>query len=786
MGTINTDVPKGPAYQVVIPEKGNESEAYESPTHNYSHRSAGTTYQNAPAQHHQNGNPKPSHETSKDYKNIHNNRNDNLEPSQATTRDRLASYARERYAKWRGKITEENAARFVVDVFRHCRESFISQKPVRHRLTLDDLKWLYDTQIKSLVSKVIPSMELFLCKECPENPRRWLFEPLIQHWCAKHTAPPGRRLVKVDWKNDWPSIGPFAADPPPPSGPRSMRKETPRNGYQNTSRLDRNNFRGYKNHSADHYQSELNRPGKNEGHRDRIETMATDAREAWIQYGAIEGLQPSGHIFAVITKAARKFQSKFAEELPLPLFKEAVVKHPYLQPLRDIKDLECLECWKRHEKRKDGPSKMTYTAVELMIHFAAVHERKPKGHMDWSRHMIRLPYPRNISGLVQNDGSQKPEEDRNLLEDIFPWAFASHSLQGKRAAYKNSIPNHREQHQEEYGRRTPVHRRPVEHSRDSVDDDYKYGVRIKSKYPEYPSARASSYDRSTNYPPSTNAPYFESNIVPATARDNDSRRDSCQYVVPPKGPGAMEDRKRPHPSDNQRFCRGSDDDYPPRPPPSCPNDSPLKHSRRHSASDFIQDSEPIRDARIDYDRRPMNDPRDPNDYPRYSPTDSRHPRGDLHDPHGNSFYRTRSRSPPPGYSRPPAPLLPLHGYSEYPVHQRPSETPHSQYAGMYHSYPPVPSLPAAPIDTYRVYRFRVDGPSDYYGHPESPYMAHRRSEAPYYPPAPRHGYVPPPPIPQGHVPPPPPPSMGMRGDDRDRYAGERYYEPRTDSRAGYR
>ena len=175
------------------------------------------------------------------------------EEAQAPIRDQLAQFSDEIvHDKWDGgqAITYDTSPKFAVDVLIYVRQRFYAQVveedaaarsarrdvvrdppngPPTRRLILENMKYVFDTQIKKYTEQY--RKELFLCHVC-ENSKFYGFEGVVQHFAAKHTNALSLGSVVVHWKADWPEYPPFHPDPnaakaafyavpppPPPPGP---------------------------------------------------------------------------------------------------------------------------------------------------------------------------------------------------------------------------------------------------------------------------------------------------------------------------------------------------------------------------------------------------------------------------------------------------------------------------------------------------------------------------------------------------------------------------------------
>ncbi|QSZ32752.1 hypothetical protein DSL72_002331 [Monilinia vaccinii-corymbosi] len=154
---------------------------------------------------------------------------------QAPLRARIGGYADETIRDgWNGgdKATKETSPRFAADVLIYVRKRFYAEiakedaalratgqeppsdppmGPYTRKLTLENMKWVFDTKIKPHTEQY--SKELFLCNSCENNFKYYGFEGVIQHFAAKHTSSLSVGSVVVHWKSEWPEYPPFCPDP---------------------------------------------------------------------------------------------------------------------------------------------------------------------------------------------------------------------------------------------------------------------------------------------------------------------------------------------------------------------------------------------------------------------------------------------------------------------------------------------------------------------------------------------------------------------------------------------
>ncbi|KAL8760868.1 MAG: hypothetical protein Q9184_002956 [Pyrenodesmia sp. 2 TL-2023] len=154
---------------------------------------------------------------------------------QAPVRDRLGVLADAAIdQRWSGGkvVTKENCPRFAADILLCARQQFYDEVaraketaamtgqptkcdppngPPTLTLTLENMKWLFDTKIKPITENY--QRELFLCNACDDNFKFYGFEGVIQHYAAKHTTSLSMGSIVVYWRAEWPDEPPFNPEP---------------------------------------------------------------------------------------------------------------------------------------------------------------------------------------------------------------------------------------------------------------------------------------------------------------------------------------------------------------------------------------------------------------------------------------------------------------------------------------------------------------------------------------------------------------------------------------------
>ncbi|KAK8049109.1 hypothetical protein PG994_010839 [Apiospora phragmitis] len=155
--------------------------------------------------------------------------------AQAHLRATVSEYADETIKNaWHDghKVKKDSCPKFAADVLLYVRKRFYAevakdavaaraagQEPTRdppegpftQKLTLENMKWLFEVKIKPLTESY--RKELFLCNGCDGNSKAYGFEGVIQHYAAKHTSSLSQGNIVVYWRSEWPATPPFHPDP---------------------------------------------------------------------------------------------------------------------------------------------------------------------------------------------------------------------------------------------------------------------------------------------------------------------------------------------------------------------------------------------------------------------------------------------------------------------------------------------------------------------------------------------------------------------------------------------
>ncbi|KAI1304739.1 hypothetical protein F5Y03DRAFT_166669 [Xylaria venustula] len=161
--------------------------------------------------------------------------NKSWDDAQAPLRAQISDFA-DHFIRnsWRNgrKINKESSPQFAVEVLLHVRSQFYAKiekddmalraagknprsealdGPFTRKLTLENMRWLFDIKIKPLTQS--HRKELFYCHSCEASNKLYGLEAVIQHYAAKHTSSLSLGSVVVHWRAEWPEVPPFHPAP---------------------------------------------------------------------------------------------------------------------------------------------------------------------------------------------------------------------------------------------------------------------------------------------------------------------------------------------------------------------------------------------------------------------------------------------------------------------------------------------------------------------------------------------------------------------------------------------
>lgn len=156
------------------------------------------------------------------------------EEIQAPLRAKISGYAdeiiRDKWDKGR-KVSKDLCSKFATEVLIYTRKQFYDEVakeaiaaraagrspivdppegPFTQKLTLENMKWIFDTKIKPHTEPY--GKEIFYCNGCEGNFKAFGFEGVVQHYAAKHTSALSLGSIVVHWRAEWPEHPPFASE----------------------------------------------------------------------------------------------------------------------------------------------------------------------------------------------------------------------------------------------------------------------------------------------------------------------------------------------------------------------------------------------------------------------------------------------------------------------------------------------------------------------------------------------------------------------------------------------
>ncbi|KAJ4272341.1 hypothetical protein NW762_001054 [Fusarium torreyae] len=155
---------------------------------------------------------------------------------QGPVRARISAYADEIIQGWNNgaHVKRKNCPQYAADVLLYVRKRFYAEVakdtaaiiaagkqpiveppegPWTQRLTLENMKWIFDVKVKSRTEPM--RKELFLCNGCLGGNgtlKYFGLEGVLQHYAAKHTTALSLGNVVVHWRAEWPEVPPFCPD----------------------------------------------------------------------------------------------------------------------------------------------------------------------------------------------------------------------------------------------------------------------------------------------------------------------------------------------------------------------------------------------------------------------------------------------------------------------------------------------------------------------------------------------------------------------------------------------
>ncbi|KAH8177512.1 f-box domain containing protein [Sarocladium implicatum] len=442
--------------------------------------------------------------------------------AQGPLRARLLRYAEDLISEqWEDgeKVSKKTSARFAVETLLHVRKCFYAevqkdaaaalakgQNPIAdppegpwtQKLTLENMKWLFDLKIRPLTEK--HKKEPFFCNGCTQT-KTFGLEGVIQHYAAKHDNSLSRGNVVVFWRAEWPAVSPFSPDstrpgfslpskkerqanaasdaqhlaqmqaghqglqPPlsavrygaPPSGPAvaSGGRQAAQLAVQSSSSPQTGDgipglhlAPAVKNHPAMQATVQVAKQLPTDSLSDRVSRkrlrarMLEVAQRTWSIIAPTQALG-SVKVAILIHHVAKTVQQQFDMAAPLDLFVECIQQLQLPIPAGSVKKLKCKACDLLPSTNLTG----------LLSHFNNSHtmngkRNKRKAIGDWRTDMVELPPMEQLSKLPQQlELGRKSKQlaltrkAYQLAMDAMPWAFDQDATYDKGPLTTSQVAN---------------------------------------------------------------------------------------------------------------------------------------------------------------------------------------------------------------------------------------------------------------------------------------------------------------------------------------------------------
>lgn len=305
-------------------------------------------------------------------------------------------------------ITYNNCPQFAAEILQHVRQQFYNPQTWDGRtLLLEDMKVLYKDTIQRYVKRF--REDLFLCRECNNGKKRFVFDSIIQHHAAKHTDVLSNGTIVVYWKSKWPEEPPFDPNPIkdlhrnslPSAPPAECLKHSPVAG----SSLSGATLHG--------------------------DEVTAIAQKTWFALDYIKGMSSSLRLYVTLNQVVIQYQIKYKHAPSIPLLVDCVGIRAELEELKNVGNLRCGRCLS--SSSVDDPRNVDYEFLELLEHFHIQHEEAPQRsrgtiagsgsatEANWNEDIIWLPDVAYIKSLLHAPGIDYRK--LNLIATVLPQHF---------------------------------------------------------------------------------------------------------------------------------------------------------------------------------------------------------------------------------------------------------------------------------------------------------------------------------------------------------------------------
>ncbi|KAG6362976.1 hypothetical protein INS49_008071 [Diaporthe citri] len=392
---------------------------------------------------------------------------------QAPVRARIAGFADEIIRDgWEDgdKVDRNSCSKFAVEVLTYIRKRFYAevtkdaaaarasgatpvvdppQGPFTQKLTLENMKWVFDIKIKPHTER--HRKEIFLCNGCEVTVRYYGFEGVIQHYAAKHTTSlsignashlrptvPTNKVYQQPLLNHTKLIQNLQRQPMEqlrtivrlmgkartPLTKLKVTGHIPTLLRMSTSisltlllKVTRQAIRAlllrlqalqdYRVRKARQIGYQPVHPSAfSPQYRAQLEDMARMARELWNATSNMKDTLSIVRVQVVIHHLAKRFHARFGLPLPLATFIDGLSDHKDMRPVRNVNGLVCRVCHQgvggyvaSEEERR------SYSLPQLTTHFQSKHV-EPFVQMgqyaqppEWTVEMVLLPEPAAVTNL---------------------------------------------------------------------------------------------------------------------------------------------------------------------------------------------------------------------------------------------------------------------------------------------------------------------------------------------------------------------------------------------------
>ncbi|KAG9253599.1 uncharacterized protein F5Z01DRAFT_675007 [Emericellopsis atlantica] len=355
---------------------------------------------------------------------------------QAPVRTRLARYADDYIRhKWKHckKLRSKSSAFFATGLLMYAQNRFykdvaseaVLDEPVEgpwaQKLTLENMKWLFDLKIKPRIWK--KQEELFLCNGCSTT-QLYTLDGVIQHYAAKHTASLSHGNVVVFWRSEWPRPPPFR---PNPGGP-TVNVTEPGDSVQIKPEPDDQVDAAHSTRLLLTLPPQLNRMQE-----DQMLHILPEKFRAMNKFKGPNAIRAT----AIVRCVSQELEARFGELATFATFQSLFLQCKMSLPLKKLRRLECAACSgsapvgatapqgsipkfksSSHLKGSGGKPQL-YSLETLLLHFRKKHVKEVQLNLDWQTQMIRLPDLDSIRQMLPSWFGKNANIDA-VLQDAYP------------------------------------------------------------------------------------------------------------------------------------------------------------------------------------------------------------------------------------------------------------------------------------------------------------------------------------------------------------------------------